>query len=140
MTDAPRAPPETLADVRAGDEVILFPNRNDAGFRAVTVDRVTITHYIVGERRFWRTNGKHGDRIGEEVGGRPYRSDVIMVGAEADARIAGALREKRAWSLRNGWHEATKQHGVNQEAVARVRAACDRAEAALRELGEWNDV
>jgi hypothetical protein len=116
---------KTIADVKCGDEVVLregrywFPRR-------VHVDRLTNTQIIIGSRRFRRKDGR-------EIGG-PFSYSEVVFSDEAERLIAEA-RRVRAVSL---WRlVACSERNFNPAGIRAVRAACDAAEAALRELGEW---
>lgn len=119
-TAASDAPPQTLADVKAGDEVAacwsVYASLH-------TVSRVTPAHIIIGDWRFRRDDGR---RIGSG-GGRAQR---ISLGP---ASLALARRAAFVESVRS-------ISRMTQESVRALRDACDRAEAALRGDGEWEDV
>lgn len=122
--------PETLADVKAGDEVILVPRLHMEACRTVTVDRVTKTMIYIGSTKFNRSTG-----LEYAASGR----DWIEVGQQAET----AKKERdeninrrtggRAWRLIKSFDY------FSQENVMAVRVACANAEAILRELGEWKD-
>lgn len=122
--------PETLADVKAGDEVVVFPSFG--GYRSAKVKRVTKWQIILnGGDHYSRHDGYSKDRVSAWTRSRAF----IAIGEAAK----DAKKERTQHRLRS---EAAHELGVpverfNQEVVITKRAACDKAEAALRELGEW---
>jgi hypothetical protein len=125
MTD--RVEPQTLAEVAKGDTVTLFL----FGFspHQETVRQVT-THLIILSDKT-----KYDRRYGSSK--VPGTRSYIRVGKEASDRIREIgfqqLKTQVAATM-----NVPASH-LNQETVTTHRAACDRAEAALRELGEWKD-
>lgn len=130
MTDI-RAAPTTLADVQKGDLVWVIPRIGES--RQSRVDRVTKHQTILdGGDHYERHRGFalfDGLRVGY--------SSRIAVGPEAEKlkaeQHAERLRTTTAHDL------GAPLHRLNQETITAKRAACCRAEAALRELGEWNE-
>lgn len=120
--------PETLAEVKAGDEVWVFISQEPG--QLLTVQRLTPKRFVLAD------GGTFSRDDGYEVGtGRRF----IQFGDRA--------MEQRRWRDRLALfnkaelypiHARGKDH-VTQEQVGDYRAACDRAEAVLRELGEWSD-
>jgi hypothetical protein len=125
------AKPQTLDAVKKGDTVWVFPGVG--GYCQSKVIRVT-KHQIVleGDDHYHRSTG-----MIETDGYGWGRRTVIAVGAEATTlkaeRHAEKLRYRAAHEL--GIHN----DDLNQDTVTAKRAACDRAESTLRELGEWKD-
>ena len=124
--------PETLAEVKAGDEVWWFGSRYEPP-RLVAVIRVTPTQIIVDEQRYHRANGLQVGHDG--FGVCPH----IEVGTKTTERVAVLEATHRGLWARIGLGKAADRIALSQERVTAMRAACDRAEAALRELGEWSD-
>lgn len=124
-------PPETLADVKKGDTVTVFPGAG--GFRPSTVKRVTKWQIILeGDDHYNRTDG-----LIKSDGYQWSRSAQIAVGAKAVGLKAKRRMEKIRIEAAHGLGVPVEQ--LNQATVIVHRAACDRAEAALRELGEWSE-
>jgi hypothetical protein len=123
--------PQTLEAAKKGDIVWVFPGAG--GYRQSKVKRVT-KHQIVleGDDHYHRSTGTIKT---DGYGWR--RRTVIAVGAEATKlkteRHAEKLRYQAAHEL--GIHK----DDLNQDTVTAKRAACDRAEHVLRELGEWRE-
>lgn len=123
----PVSAPETLADVKAGDEVLItymHPPRRP-WIRDV-VSRLTKTQIIVGsglrfDRRFTPSRSifeiRHG---GHEL------HFGAMIGREMRHEVYNLLRPIRGFE-------------PDQNGIIAMRDACDRAEAILRELGDWED-
>lgn len=127
--------PETLADVKAGDGVILF-YRN--GYERHFVERVTATQIILsGDRRFRRKSDNKWN-IGRCIGSTPYGSAYIDVGSTAADRVKEIDDNHARTVASNEWFRAARL-GFSADGVRDVRAACDHAEAVLRELGEWTE-
>lgn len=122
--------PETLADVKVGDEVLLVPRLPTETCRSVTVDRVTKTMICIGSTKFKRSNG-------QELVDRGW--DWIEVGQQAET--AKKERDENIKRINGGraWRLIKSFDYFSQENVMTVRVACANAEAILRELGEWRD-
>lgn len=122
--------PETLADVKAGDEVLLVPRLHMEACRTVTVDRVTKTMIYIGSTKFKRSDG-------QELVGRGW--NWIEVGQQAET--AKKERDENIKRRVGGraWRLIKSCDYFSQENVMAVRVACANAEAILRELGEWKD-
>jgi len=110
-----------LAGLKAGD-VVIVQDRN--GFRNDKVTKVTPTQVVVGTDRYYRTNSVH--RIGLLITSDKwiYRSNIIE--PTPRIRMIVELRTTR---------DALKQP-ITLDTIPAMRAALDRAEAALREAGE----
>ena len=123
--------PQTLEAVQKGDTVWVFPGAG--GYRQSNVIRVT-RHQIVleGDNHYHRSTGRIKIE-GYEWGHRAF----IAVGDEAEKH----KKERKIEVLRSSVAKKLGIHKVdlNQDAVTAKRAACDRAESALRELGEWKE-
>ena len=119
--------PATLSDVKVGDQLIALIwdigvwNQRDI---AVHVERLTPTQIIAGEYRFNRGTGRAIGRWGR-----------LLIG---EAALEGMRRLKRK-QARRAWEYALQLSDFSQQNVNTIRAACDAAEAALREAGEWVD-
>lgn len=128
------APPETLADVKVGDEVTIFIRDT---YEPRIVKRVTKTLVVLeDDSKFIRSS-----RFPHEVGTRRanYRSSWhIDVGQSAAERVKKIDGDHARMVASNEWFRAARL-GFSADGVRDVRAACDRAEAALRELGEWTN-
>jgi hypothetical protein len=131
--------PQTLAEVVKGDTVIEFcANRWSAHtFKRLIVERATKTRVTLSNGRSYTRNSKYSYKDGKE-GGQRYSNYRIDVGPEAETKIIELTHELKKESGGREWL-AVKPKNFKKGSVADIRAACDRAEAALRELGEWND-
>lgn len=65
-------------------------------------------------------------------------TSFIDVGSAAAAHIKEIDDDHARTVASNEWFRAAR-YGFSAYGVRDVRAACDRAEAALRELGEWTN-
>ncbi len=135
-TDLPE--PQTIADVKVGDTVMVFEfGRWHRTYSMDTVERLTATQIILpGDRRFYRADKGWRQRAGYCVGKMDLR---IIVGADAIERRRQIEDEKARTQHSNEWYADTGRRVFDRDTVLKVRAACDRAEAALRQLGEWRD-
>ena len=117
--------PQTLAEVQAGDMVWRFAN---VAPTHLPVDRVTNTQIIVDGIRYRKYSTQSVDPKweGDEITGK----SSIMVGLLARSRIHSEI-------IRN--LHIPRQTDVTANTIMSIRAMCDAAEVALRELGEWKE-
>lgn len=118
-----------LETVKKGDTVTVFPLPLAAPYER-QVQRVTKHQIILTDGdRFTRHNGR-------EYGYNGWRMPpFIAIGVKAEQvkkdRAADILRYRAAQALN------IPVPRLNRETVTKYRKACDKAEAALRELGRW---
>lgn len=112
--------PATLADVKAGDEVVV---RSHYGRVLEMVTHATPTQIHIGRSKYTRNGRQMGD------GQRFLRRRLTV---EPLDYSAADLEKARA-------DFAATTRPFTQSGVTAARAACDAAEVALRELGDWVD-
>lgn len=115
--------PQSLADVKIGDPVLV--TTPDEPWSYATIARFTKTLIITSDGgRFIRISPyRYGAGVEEKYGGRR-----IHVGLVAKNEIRGDALQTIRRATTNVF---------SPQLVSQLRDACDRAEAALRELGEW---
>jgi hypothetical protein len=124
--------PATLAEVKAGVEVIIFPRRDSQRPYRVSVIHATPTQIVTGSVKYRR---RDGGQVGERDSWE--RQARIRVGPEAEAELSRLKTHYRKRWASEDLESAGRRLALNQKTVIAMRAACDAAEAALRELGEW---
>ena len=123
-SDAQPRRPATLAEVKAGDEVVIDTSRhnNMDGIVAI-VTKLTPHSIVIRDLRFRRSNGS-------QIGGDKWFPPRLAFGPAADAILKAPRRRKLATALKRGCD-------FTQAAITDFRRACDEAEAMLRDAGEW---
>ena len=129
---------QTLADAKVGDTVMVFEFGHwQSSYRMETVKRLTATQIVLaGDYRFYRADKGWNQKAGDCVNKKKLR---IIVGTEAIEKRRRIEDEKTRRRCSNEWSADTRHCAFDRDTVLKVRAACDRAEAALRQLGEWRD-
>ena len=128
-TDSPEL--QTLADAKVGDTVtVLIWNGWNHSYRFDKIERLTPTQLVLLNNKRFRV--KDGNCIGTD-------RERIIVGTEAIEKRRQLEDEKTKRRCSNEWSADTRHCAFDRDTVLKVRAACDRAEAALRQLGEWRD-
>lgn len=102
-------PSETLADVKAGDEVVLFIGWD---YEKYIVEGVTKTRIILADDRRYKKQSKNTWNIGRRVGGSGY----INVGPTAAARIKEIDIDRCRMCAQNEWFQAAR-FGFSREGV-----------------------
>jgi hypothetical protein len=102
--------------VRTGDEVVV----ESFGYHFAGVQRVTETLIVTDAGRFRR-------EAGHQLGGG------LSKGILRFSAFAYTEAERRRFK------QTIQAAMFNAASIRAVRTACDKAEAALRELGEWDE-
>ena len=111
-----------LAGLKAGDVVHI---RHHWSVVTETVERVTQTQIVAGGRKFWRTH-RYGFFLGNRTDGKGAANIITPENAaerEAENRRKTILHECGV----------TLDQSLTLDTIPAMRAALDRAEAALRE-------
>jgi hypothetical protein len=128
-----------LSAVKPGDTVVLFDphplHRFRIAYSRVKVTRVTDTQIVIENgRRFVRTHLWAKSTIGTEKGNG---AGSIDIGPMAEQRVLDIDRYVRERELRDKL--AAMGAPSDQRGIQDAREVLDRAEALLREAGEWKD-
>ena len=122
--------PQTLEDVQVGDRVVIDTGRFGVKDCSIlTVDRITSSLIIAeGDIRFRRKDGYRTPR-------GDWYTPKLVFGDEAEWLVRRCSRNR----VMSSFIVACSEAKGSPKGIRTVRAACDAAEAALRELGEWVD-
>ena len=127
---------QTLAETVVGDivTVVRYGAFGHDFYRRVTIEKVTATQIVTPDGRFLRKNAGRR-RAGEHVGDSSARA---FIGDAAEKAVAEIDAKHRRQKSRATFIETVRRNAdFTQANVWALRAACDAAEAALRDFGEW---